>query len=315
LQAERVPATAAQILAGSIVAAERDGTLSHGLARLPDYLTSLRAGWITPDAKQKIILKDTPFVQVQGDNGFTQVAGHQARELVLERVARFGIALLSVNDAHHIGALWTDIEPYSERGFVALNFVNSRPRLAPYGANTPLLGTNAMAFAFPDGQGGVTGWDQASSRMSLGEVKRYALCRQPLPFGIGLDRHGEATTDAAAVLNGGALLPFGDHKGSSIALMVEVMAAALTGANFGHEDTSIAFPGAASSNAGQALIVIDPVFRTSMPFAARITGLIAYLHSDATLRLPGERRRQNRARGERDGINISSDAAILLGLA
>lgn len=314
LQAEHVPSTAAHILANSIVTAERDGSLSHGLMRLPDYIASLRAGWIKPDARQCVTVQDKPFVLVEGDNGFTQAAAHLAQDAVLERVIRYGIALLAINNAHHIGALWTDIEPYAKRGFVALNFVNSRPRLAPYGAHTPLLGTNAMAFAFPDGQGDVVCWDQASSRMSLGEVKLYALRNQPLPAGVGLDSDGQATTDADAVLRGGTLLPFGEHKGSGIALMVEVMAAALTGAAFGYEDQSAAFPGAASSNAGQTIIVIDPVFGTPAPFSARIAGLLEHLHSDPALRLPGERRRKNRDNAERQGMVLTPDAAALLGL-
>ena len=102
----------------------------------------------------------------------------------------YGIALLSIRHAHHIGALWTDLESYAECGWVAFNFVCSRPRLAPYGASVPLLGTNAMAIAFPDGKGRVSGWDQASSVMSLSEVKQHALREKPLPERVGVDANG-----------------------------------------------------------------------------------------------------------------------------
>lgn len=311
---EHLTPEVAQILASRIVAAERDGTRSHGLMRVADYQASLRAGWINPQAQQQLLTRASPFVQVEGDNGFTQVAAALATEALLERVSNYGIALLSVRNAHHIGALWTDIEPYAAQGFVALNFVNSRPRLAPYGANRPLLGTNAMAFAFHDGEHGVVSWDQASSVMSLGEVKQHALRQQPLPPGVGLDRHGDPTTDAQAVLQGGTLLPFGEHKGSGIALMVEVMAAALTGASFGFEDKSANYPGAASSNAGQMLIVIDPAFSAATPFAPRIASLVKHMHSDPTLHLPGERRKVNRAAALQSGLLVSDDVAEQLGL-
>ncbi len=304
----------AHILASHIVASERDGTLSHGLMRVPDYLASLRAGWVNAEAKQQISATTTPFVQVEGDNGFTQVASALANDAVLERVRENGIALLSIRNAHHIGALWTDVEPYAEQGYVALNFVNSRPRLAPYGASRPLLGTNAMSFAFYDGNGGVISWDQASSVMSLGEVKQYALRQQPLPYGVGLDHRGNPTTDAQAILKGGTLLPFGEHKGSGIALMVEVMAAALTGASFGFEDRSAQFPGAASSNAGQFLIVIDPAFSSPTPFVQRIANLITHLHHDPAIRLPGERRRINRENSLQNGIKVSEEIVSELGL-
>lgn len=314
LQAERVTASAAKLLAQRIVAAERDGTLSHGLMRLPDYLASIRAGWISPDAQPQVLGQPSPFVQVEGNNGFTQVAADRAQSAMLERVKQYGIALLSIRHAHHIGALWTDLESYAERGWVAFNFVNSRPRLAPYGASAALLGTNAMAFGFPDGEGNVLGWDQASSVMSLGEVKQHALREKPLPEGGGLDASGNPTTDANQVLRGGSVLPFGGHKGSGIALMVEIMAAAITGANFGFEDQSAAFPGAASSNAGQTLLVIDPSFSTSTPFAERIKGLIAHLHTDAELRLPGERRQQQRQYHDQNGFTLSEAHAALLQL-
>lgn len=312
LEAEGVPAATARRLAQRIAAAERDGTLSHGLLRLPDYLASIRAGWITADAEPQVLPQPSPFVQVEGNNGFTQVAAEQAQPAMRERIEQYGIALLSIRHAHHIGALWTDLESYAERGWVAFNFVNSRPRLAPYGASAPLLGTNAMAFAFPDGNGGVLGWDQASSVMSLGEIKQYALRQQPLPAGVGLDAEGQTTTDADRVLRGGTVLPFGGHKGSGIALMVEVMAAAITGANFGFEDKSAAYPGAASSHAGQTLLVIDPAFSTRTPFAERIKGLISHLHSDADLRLPGERRQQQRQYHDRHGFILNDKHAALL---
>jgi len=309
-----IPTTNAGLLAQRIAMAERDGTLSHGLMRLPDYLASIRAGWIAADAQPVIDAQPSPFVQVDGGNGFTQAAAQLAERAVLERLSRYGIALLSIRNAHHIGALWTDIEDYAERGYVALNFVNSRPRLAVFGSPGALVGTNAMAFAFSDGEGGVLGWDQASSTMSLGEVKQHALRGVPLPEGSGLDRSGQPTTDPTAVLHGGTLLPFGSHKGSGIALMVEVMAAALTGGRFGFEDQSAAYPGAASSNAGQTIIVIDPAFSTDTPFAERIASLVAHLHSNPELRLPGERRRQQRQRTEREGFHVAGETAVLLGV-
>lgn len=314
LQTECVPTVAARLLAHRITSAERDGTLSHGLMRLPDYLASIRSGWITPDAVPQIKASSSPFVQVDGANGFTQVAAALAQPDVIARVVSHGISLLGIRNAHHIGALWGDIEDYGERGWVAFNFVNSRPRLAPYGSTEALLGTNAMAFAFPDGQGGVLGWDQASSGMSLGDVKQHALRGQRLPEGIGLDASGKATTQPDEVLKGGTLLPYGGHKGSGIALMVEVMAAALTGASFGYEDRSANYPGAASSDAGQTLLVIDPAFSSPAPFAARITGLIAHLHSEAGLRLPGERRRMYRQQRAETGFTVNGATAALLNL-
>ena len=150
--------------------------------------------------------------------------------------------------------------------------------------------------------------------MTRGGVKQHALRRRRRPGGTVLDRSGQPTSDPAAVLGGGTLLPFGGHKGSGIALMVEVMAAALTGGRFGFEDRSAEYPGAASSNAGQTIIVIDPAFSTATPFAERIASLVTHLHSDPELRLPGERRRQQRQLTRLQGFRVTGETAALLGV-
>lgn len=305
----------AAIIARIIVEAESNGTRSHGLMRLADYAASIRTGWLNPQAEPSIEAKPGSFVATNCHNGFTQVAVVKARGLLLRKVAESGLAVLTVRNGHHIGPLWCDVEPLAQSGFVAITFVNSRSRLAPYGAHSRLLGTNAMAFSSPDGTGGSVTWDQSSSVMSQGDLKLHALSGRTLPPGVGLSGHGSETNDAAAVLNGGALLPFGGHKGSSIALMVEVMAAALTGGNFGFEDDSPGFPGAASSNAGQFLIVIDPLRSTDGDVSGRLRTLFAHLRSDPAIRLPGDRRRGELQHATTHGICLSDEQySALIGL-
>jgi delta1-piperideine-2-carboxylate reductase len=299
----------ASIMAEIVARAECGGTLSHGLLRLPDYASSIRAGWLDASAEPAFDTSDGPVLRADGRNGFTQVAAATARPLLRERARRDGLAMLAVRNAHHVGALWTDVEPLAEDGLVVVNFINSRPLLAPYGARGRRLGSNAMSFGFPDGEGGAIVWDQASSVMSFGDVRRHANDGLPLPEGAGLDRDGNPTTDPRALLDGGAMLPFGGAKGGSIALMVEVMAAAVAGGNFGYEDRSAGFPGAASSNAGQVMLVIDPSFTSGMPAVDRLAAFIRYLRRDPQVRLPGDRRRAFRAQAAAAGVEVS-DATI-----
>ncbi|WP_321944261.1 Ldh family oxidoreductase [Paraburkholderia tropica] len=312
LLAHGVAAVNAEILCNLIVRAECEGARSHGLMRLPDYVASVRAGWLNGAAVPDVLVGELATIDADCRNGFTQVAGVMARQPLLEKARRFGMAMLSVKNGHHIGALWTDIVPLAEAGMVAINYVNSRCRLAPYGSTKRLIGTNAMAFSAPDGNGGALTWDQASSVMSWGDVKLCASLNQPLPPGVGLDSNGHHTQIAADVLNGGAILPFGEHKGASIALMVEVMAAAVTGANFGFEDNSQQFPGAASSNAGQLIVVFDPKAATGVDIAGRMKMLVRHLRQSAEIRLPGDRRAEMRKRAEADGIALSDAEYTLL---
>ncbi|WP_321938728.1 Ldh family oxidoreductase [Paraburkholderia sp. J8-2] len=307
-----VAASNVEILCDLIVRAECEGSRSHGLMRLPDYVASIRAGWLDGAAVPDVVTGELASIEVDCRNGFTQVADVMARQQLLEKAKQFGMAMLSVKNGHHIGALWLDIVPLAEAGMVAINYVNSRCRLAPYGATKRLIGTNAMAFSAPDGNGGALAWDQASGVMSLGDIKLHAAANQPLPPGVGLDSQGRHTQIAADVLNGGAILPFGGHKGASIAVMVEVMAAAMTGANFGFEDNSKQFPGAASSNAGQLVVVFDPQAATGVDIAGRMKTLMRHLREGDNIRLPGDRRAEMRIRAETVGIELTEAEYALL---
>jgi len=306
LRAEGVPDEDARRLATVVALAERDGTHSHGLARLPDYVASLRAGWVKPITT--IVSDDvsTGLLLVDAGNGFTQVASARVCDQLLAKACEVGIAALCVRNGHHIGPLWTDVEPLAEQGFVALTCVNSRARLVPAGGKTRLFGSNAMAFACPGPDGVPAVWDQSSSVMSLGDIKLAAIHGRELPAGVGTDARGESTTDARAILAGGSLAPFAGHKGSAIAFLVEILAAGLSGGNFGFEDSSASFPGAASSNAGQFLLVIDPERTAGKSFVPHIGGLFERLRGNANARVPGDRRRHNRSNSEQNGIEVSA---------
>ena len=139
-----------------------------------------------------------------------------------------------------------------------------------------------------------------------GEVLLAAEGGLPLPEGVGLDGDGRATTDPRAVLDGGTLLPFGGHKGSSIAFMIEILAGALTGGCFGFEDRSGDYPGAQTPKAGQAVILIDPTRVPRNLYFERIETLFAAISESGVGRLPAERRYVQRERSLRNGIVLSN---------
>lgn len=312
LSAHGVSASNRAVLADLIVLAETSGSRSHGLLRLPDYVASIRAGWLDPSAEPHVVDVSEVLITADCNNGFTQVAAVAARDLLVRKACSHGIAALAVRNGHHVGALWLDVEPLAQAGLVAMDCVNSRCWIAPYGASRRLLGTNAMAFGFPDGKGGTVCWDQASSVMSVGDIKLHAMDGRPLPEGVAIDSTGLITTDASSVFKGGAVLPFACHKGASIALMVEVLAAAVSGGNFGFEDKSPNFPGASSSNAGQFLLVIDPRRTAGGGFAARIEKFLDFLRAEPGVRLPGDRRKSHRDASARAGVTLSEAEYVAL---
>jgi delta1-piperideine-2-carboxylate reductase len=305
LEANGVEALTAGAVASTIVAAERDGTHSHGLARIPGYLSSLKSGWVDGAAVMTIQDRAPGVVFVDANNGFAQGALARASEVGMEKARRNGIAAICIHDSHNFASLWPDLEPFALAGFVALGFVHSRARIVAPGSRRPVLGTNPIAVAVPRKDALPIVWDMAASPMAHGDVILAAKSGKALPEGVGVNRHGNPTTDAQAVLDGGALLPYAGHKGFLAALLVEVMAAALTGSRFGFEDTSAAIPGAVTSNAGQTILLVNPGSTTD-DFAGRIEQLVLALADAGVERLPADRRYANRARSSADGIPVSA---------
>lgn len=304
--------TTARPVAATIVAAERDGSRSHGLQRLAGHLSSLASGWVDGRARPAVVKRAPGLVHVDARNGFAQVALARGAPLLRRAAERAGVALLAISHSHHFAALWPDLEPFADDGFVAITMVNSRSRMVVWGGHVKSLGTNAMAFACPRAGKPPLIWDQASSAMSQGEVLISAAAGKPLPTGVGLDRDGAPTTDPTAVLEGGALLPFAGIKGGSIAFMVEVFAAALTGGRFGFEDTSAGIPGALTSNAGQVVLLVSPRRMASDGFAERIETLIRQLRDAGSERLPGDLRYARRQRAATEGVEVSDDMLAYL---
>lgn len=312
LVARGVDTLTAAAVAASIVAAERDGTSSHGLARLPGFLSSLSSGWVTGAPAMTVTEPAPAVVRVDAGNGFAQGALARVRQLAIAKARAQGLCAISIHDSHHFGSLWPDVEPFAQEGLLALAFVHSRSRIVGPGARRPVLGTNPMAFALPRAGHLPVVWDQAASVIAHGDVILAAKKGHTLPPDAGVDKHGQITRDPQAVLDQGALLPFAGHKGFLIALLVEVLAAALTGSRFGFEDTSGRIPGAVTSNAGQFLLLIDPQRAGADDFGGRIEQLLEALADAGSTRLPGDRRLANRARAREQGIPVDDATHRLL---
>lgn len=294
----------ATIMAGVVVAAERDGTRSHGLQRMRGYVQTIDSGWVDVRAQPVIGRSATTMLSVDAANGFAQIALARVRTELIETARQHGSATLSIHNSHHFAALWPDIEPFAADGLIALSMVNTRPWMTVWDGKRRVLGTNPMAFACPRAGGDPIVWDQASSLMSQGDVLLHANAGRPLPAGIGVNADGQPTTDATAVLDDGAFLPFAGAKGSAIAFMVEVLVAAFGGGRFGFEDESASVPGAVTSNAGQFVLLLDPCVSGNFP--ARLDGLLAAMQAAGVERLPGDRRYANRRAAERDGIVVAN---------
>ncbi|VVN81463.1 Ldh family oxidoreductase [Pseudomonas fluorescens] len=296
----------ARILADNCARAQRDGSHSHGVFRIPGYLSSLASGWV--DGQAQPIVEDlaSGFVRVDAANGFAQPALAAARELLIEKARSAGIAVLAIRNSHHFAALWPDVEPFARQGLVALSVVNSMTCVVPHGAQRPLFGTNPIAFAAPRADGEPIVFDLATSAIAHGDVQIAARKGEQLPPGMGVDSQGQPTRDPQAILAGGALLPFGGHKGSALSMMVELLAAALTGGNFSFEFDWSKHPGAQTPWTGQLMILIDPSKAGGNSFASRSEELVRQMHAVGLERMPGDRRYQAREKSRSAGIPLAA---------
>ena len=298
--------TVAAILADNCASAQRDGSDSHGVFRIPGYLSSLGSGWVNGRAEPRVEDVGPTFVRVDAGGGFAQPALEAARELVMAKVRASGMALLAIRNSHHFAALWPDVEPFARDGLVALSFVNSMTCVVPHGGHSALFGTNPIAFAAPRSGGHPLVFDLATSAIAHGDVQIAAREGKTLPEGYGVDAQGQPTCEPKAILDGGALLSFGGYKGSALSMMVELLAAALTGGNFSFEFDWSGHPGAQTPWTGQLLILIDPDRGATRPFAERCETLIGRMLEAGQERQPGDRRYRERERAEREGIPLKA---------
>ena len=192
----------------------------------------------------------------------------------------------------------------AEQGLVALAFTNSPAAMPVPGGRRPLMGTNPIAAAFPRHAAPPLVIDMALSEVARGKIMVAAKEGRPIPEGWALDADGRPTTDAKAALSG-AMLAMGGTKGALLALIVELLCVALTGAAFGFEADSFFQDEGNRPRLGQALLVIDPgALAGADGFGARIETLIAAMLADEGVRLPGTKRDAQSARAAADGLEI-----------
>ncbi len=294
----------AEAVADHITRAEADGCKSHGLFRLPGYVASVNSGAADPQAEPEIVDAAPGLAAVDARRGFAPLAIARGRGVLADKAREQGIACVTIRNSFNFAALWPDIEPLAEAGLVAFTFVNSQSFMAPAGGTEALFGTNPMAFACPRGGGRAPMvFDQAAAAMARGEIQIAARDGHTVPAGTGLGPDGQPTTDPAAIL-AGVQLPFGGYKGSSIALMVELMTGGLSGGFFGYESAADRKRDGGPSNGAQSFIAIDPGRLAGPGFLAHVEALFDRLLANGEARLPGDRRLTARARTAEEGITV-----------
>ena len=293
-------ATASSI-ARSVVAAEADGQPSVGLAHFIDYLEALEAGRIDGQAVPVITRPALALFQCDARGGAAQPGFDMCFDDFARAAKLFGVAVFSQRNAYTSGALGTFAERLTEAGLAAIAGTNGPPLLAGSGSAKPVFCTNPLAFAAPVADGPPLVIDQALSATAFVKIREAAKAGKPIPEGWAIDAKGAPTTDAKEAVNG-ALLAYGGPRGANIALMVEVLAAGLTGANWSLDAPDFA-SGSTSPGAGLFVIALSPSL-LEPDFVIRMKAQLDRLHSEYGVHIPGRTKAAARETAARNGLTL-----------
>ena len=284
----------ASILADLIMKAERDGSLSHGLFRLPAYVSGLKSGKINGKARPEVKKISSSVIKVLGNNCLAPMVHNKSLPELIKAARENGVCVLAITNSHHMAAMWPETEAVAEERLVAFACTSYKPMVAPVGAKKALFGTNPISFAWPRPGKTPVVYDMATAAMAMGEVQVAAREGHKVPLGTGLNNDGKETTDPNEIAKGGVLLPFGGYKGSAISMMVELLAGALVGENFSYETGAKDNNDGGPPSGGEFILAISPEKIAGHDWLKHSDEFFDKMKSMDGVRLPGERRHKNR---------------------
>lgn len=306
-----IGAGASEINAASVARstwrAERDGVRSHGLLYVPIYAEHIQCGKVDGQAVPAVTTPKPAVIRVDARSGFAHPAIDAGFDKLTNAARSQGIAVMTVFNSYNCGVLGHHAERIAETGLVGLCFTNAPASIAPTGGSKPVLGTNPFALGVPGEDGVAFVIDQSASAIAKSEIMLRNREGMAIEKGWALDADGNPTTDAAEALKG-SMVPSGGAKGFGAGLLVEVFAAALSGAVLGKDSSPFSGTAGGPPNTGQCFIAIDPGSLSGGQFADRISSLASALTEQDGTRLPGSRRIAARA-GTQKGVQV--DEALI----
>ncbi|SFB53745.1 Malate/lactate/ureidoglycolate dehydrogenase, LDH2 family [Amycolatopsis marina] len=316
LSAAGLPEPDADVVAGSLVDANLRGTDSHGVSRIPIYVERIRRGIVEPHPQIRVISESGGALIVDGGNGMGAVVTSKAMEIALDRLGKQRSISVAIRNSNHYASGSYYAKPALARGAATFLYSNAPATMSPWGGSRRFLGTNPYTFAIPAGRYGPLVLDMATSVVARGKIIQAAQRGESIPAGWAVDAEGRPTTDPQAAL-AGSVIPFGGPKGYGIAMMVEVMAGVLTGANIGPDVGDLYENLQQPQNVGAFLQVLDiSAFLPHEQFVARVEEFIEALKATGTgsseVLFPGELEARNVEARRARGITISPDVVAAL---
>lgn len=244
------PAAFAQSIAESLVQAQEAGHASHGVIRLIEYTNSITNKVIIPEVQPTIKSDHKASVVIDAHWGWGQIACKFAVEVASKKAKEFGVCAVSIANCNHIGRVGEYSELFAEHDLISMIWCNADPAVAAFGGKDRLFGTNPFAAGIPSNEKPVV-IDFATASSAEGKLRVAKANGVSVPPGTVIDINGVESTNPEDFYNGGAILPFGGHKGYCLSLMIEMLGGALSG---NHPSMNKGY----SHGFGTVMVVIDP---------------------------------------------------------
>ncbi len=273
----------------AVARAEEVGNIICGLYYVESYCTQLTSGRVNGTVEPQVSIPRPGAVTVDAGLGFAQPAFARGLPLAIEAARANGVASLAIAHSHTCTSLGYFTEQIATAGLIGIGFTNASASIAGPGGKRRVIGTNPIAFSLPGTHGPAMHADFSTAAVALGKITMAKAAGEPIPLGWAVDRDGNPTTDPAAALDG-ALLSAADHKGWALGLLVEFMAAGLTGSASSLDTHGLKLPQGTPHNLGQFYLLIDPTTHANT-LAARIEAIAAAVADEPNVRLPGTRDR------------------------
>ncbi|HEX9076097.1 MAG TPA: Ldh family oxidoreductase [Anaerolineae bacterium] len=312
----RVPSPVRDVEAEVMAEADLLGVPSHGVRMLPGLVQGIREGRANPNPPLEILRERAAVCVLDGGNGPGRFVSTRAMQAAVDRAKGYGVGVCLATRVTH----WGRAHAYAYRaalaGMIGVCTTNAIPNMLGWNSTRPVLANNPLAIGIPRGdhQDPII-LDMAMSQAAVGKIGTYLREGKKIPTNWGLDDAGQPTDDAAAILANRRLVPFGDHKGAGLALMMELLTGALAGGmlsyQVGQQDSSGLDP-----NSSKFFLALDlESFIDRERFAQRVQDLLAYIESaepGLAITYPGERGWETRDRYLAEGIPIHADIAAQL---
>jgi LDH2 family malate/lactate/ureidoglycolate dehydrogenase len=314
LEAEKVPAADAKIIANLMVKSDLVGADGHGIFRLPAYLKRIRAGGVNLQPNIRVEREQGATALINGDNALGHLVMNRAVDLALEKVKQHSVCWVGSHFGNHSGAASVYVRKLAEQGFIGIYMaVGNANHMAPWGGVDLLLSTNPIAIAVPAGKEPIVLLDIATTVAAYGKVKVAAQKGESIPDDWMIDKQGKPITDPKRSAEG-SLLPIGGYKGYGLAVMIGLLAGALNNAAVGKGTIDFNAHHDLVTNTGQTIIAVDPsAFGDKDAFIARVIELVNDLKNSTTLpgvkeiRVPGEGAAKTMAQRQQAGIPVSPE--------